>query len=82
MLALDRHGLDLLLRGSLGEDPVDAESGADRLGHVGVVAGDHHDARDPCAPKRTDHAWRVRPDRVVDHDRSRDLAVDPNEDAR
>ena len=32
--ALGLDGFDLLVRGALGQDPVDAERGADRLRHV------------------------------------------------
>ena len=52
---------------TLRQDAVDAERGADRLGDVGMVAGHHHDALDPGAPERSDHARRVGPDRIVDH---------------
>ena len=72
--ALD--GLDLLARVALGQDPVDPERGADRLGHVRVVAGHHHDPSDAGTAKRPDHARRVGADRIVDHQRAGDLAVD------
>ncbi len=79
--ALGLHRLDLVGGIPLGEDPVDAERDADRLGHVGMVPGHHHDAPDAGAAQRPDHPGRVRADRVVDHDRAGDLAVDGDEHA-
>ena len=42
---LDRHGVDLVGRHAVGEHRVEVERGADGLGRVGAVAGDHDDAR-------------------------------------
>ena len=53
MVGADRRascdGVDLLGRCPLGEDLVDADHGADGLGDLGPIAGDHHDAVDAVA---------------------------------
>ena len=80
--ALGRDGLDLLVGGALGQDPVDTERRTDGLGHVRVIAGDHDHAPDARTAQRTDHAGRVGADRVIDHQRAGHLAVDAHEHAR
>ena len=40
------HGIHLVGRVALGQDPVDADRDPDGLGDVRVIAGDHHDAFD------------------------------------
>ena len=79
MLAFGLDGLDLLVGGAFGQDPVDAEGGPDRFRHVRMIPGDHHHALDARPSEGTDHPRRVRSDRVVDHEGAGHLAVHADE---
>ena len=73
-------GVDLLGRRSFGQDHVDADDGADRLGDVRPVAGDHLDPLDAAAAQGPDGPGRIGAEGVLEHDRARGLAVHPDED--
>ena len=45
------HGIDLVGRGALREDRVDADGGRHQVGHAVVVAGDHDDPSHAHAPQ-------------------------------
>jgi hypothetical protein len=47
-----------------------------------MVSGHHHDAPDAGTPERPDHAGGVGPDRIVDQQSARNLAVNGDEHAR
>ena len=82
MLAFGLDGLDLLVGGAFGQDPVDTEGRSDRFRDVRVISRDHHHPLDARSPKGADHARRVGSDRIVDHERSRHLPVDTDEHGR
>ena len=83
----DRSGPDRLLldhrelvrRGAVRQDGVDADHPADRAGDVGAVAGDEDHALEPCGAQRTHHARRVGTDGVLEEHRPRGGAVDRGE---
>ena len=79
VLALGLDGLDLLVGGAFGQDPVDPEGSPDRLRHVRMIPGDHHDALDARSSERADHSRRIRSDRVVDHEGAGHLPVHADE---
>ena len=82
MLALVADGVDLLGGRSLRQDPVNADRGAHGSSHVRVVARHHHDPADARTAERSDHPWRIGPDRVVDDDRARHIVIHADEHAR
>ena len=71
----------LVLREDLGEDAVDADGPADRVGGPAVVAGDHHDLEAEL-PEGGDGGARVGLDRIGDRDDPGDPIVEGDEDGR
>ena len=72
---------DLLGRCPLGEDLVDADHGADGLGGLGPIPGDHHDSIDAVLAQAAQGARRVGSDGIVEEQGAGRLAVDGDEDA-
>lgn len=65
---------------AVGEDGVDADDPADRLGDVGTVTGEQDGPADPDLAQRRHHAWRVRAHGVLEQERAGRRAVDGDED--
>ena len=79
---LGRDRIDLVGRHAVGEDGVEVEGGADGLGGVGAIPGDHDDPRYAGLAKGLHRARRFPPQFVAEQQRAHRASVDRHEYAQ
>ena len=76
---LELHDVELLGRRALSQHLVDPDDRPDGLGHIGSVAGDHHDAGDPVLPQRAKGPGGVGSQRIIEDQDTGRSPVDAHE---